>query len=149
MNLHGRSGVRGMFAGVVPSIYRSALFSGAYVALVDIHKKLLRPFELNPVLETTLAALSSATLGTIFTHPFDVIRTHIQLDTQSRLSMYRAAKKIIQTRGVLGLQAGIAVKLLKRQFSYSMMWPTYEALMRVMGVDEDEINARKAKQSQA
>lgn len=136
-----------MFTGVVPSIYRSAFFSGAYIALVDINKAILRPFGLSPVMETMIAAFSAATLGTILTHPFDVIRTHMQLDTTSRMTMVGTARKIIASRGYLGLQAGIGVKLVKRQISYSMMWPIYETLMRAMGMPDEEITKKKGNSS--
>lgn len=143
VNLYNRAGFRGMFTGVVPSIYRSAFFSGTYVALIDVNKAILGPFGMTPVVETMIAAFSAATLGTILTHPFDVIRTHMQLDATSRMTMIGATRKIIASRGLLGLQAGIGVKLVKRQISYSMMWPIYETLMKAMGVPDEEIDRKK------
>lgn len=118
-----------MFAGAGPAVSRGAFFSGSYVALYDAFKGLVTSMGVASLYGTTVAAFCASTLGTIITHPFDVVRTHMQLDESKKLSTRQAVSMVLSTRTWRGLFSGVNVKLVKRAVTYSIMWPLYEVLM--------------------
>lgn len=128
-NIYLAEGLRGLFKGVGPAISRGAVFAGTYIALYDWAKLALVASlrDSSAYSIATYSALFASTLGTILTHPFDVVRTHMQLSFE-RISSVTVTRRILSTHGVRGLMAGLAAKLVKRQMTYSLMFPIYEVI---------------------
>lgn len=76
-------------------------------------------------------------MATLLTHPFDVVRTRLQLQAAGRgIGQHRYAGvidafiSIPKEEGVKRLFSGVIPRLLKRTFSSSIVWAAYETILK-------------------
>jgi hypothetical protein len=97
-------GFRSLWSGLVPTVLRDVPHSALYYAMYNYTKSVLLPMR-NPdsripigVLNFT-AGIISGLSATIFSHPFDVIRTRLQAQASlSSLGMVNMTLKILKVR---------------------------------------------------
>jgi solute carrier family 25, member 38 len=68
-------------------------------------------------------------LATLLTHPFDVIRTKIQI-SKIDLGMIQFTKLLYKEQGFKIFFRGIFPRILKRSVSSSISWVIYESLVK-------------------
>ena len=89
-------GIRGLFAGYGATMLRDAPYAGLYVLFYEQFKQLGK----HSSLETSMVHLGSGMmagfLATSLVHPFDVLKTRIQVRPQEYTHLFQAIQKMIQ-----------------------------------------------------
>lgn len=131
-------GVRGLYAGLVPTLVRDMPFSGLYLALYDGMKPAaaaLLPFA--PIVVTNGAAgMVAGILASLATHPPDVVKTRVQvggheLQAGLRRSSLATAWHIVREEGVHGLFRGATPRIVRRSLVAAINWSIYEQLVGI------------------
>ncbi|CAK5265378.1 unnamed protein product [Mycena citricolor] len=133
-----RLGPSELLRGFVASSLRDAPYAGLFVVVYEGVKKrsshLLESssFAQSSALHTTSAA-SAGVIATLATHPFDVIKTKVQVRTEDR---YRGFLQTVQTvwrqRGPLGFFDGVSLRMGRKVLSGMIGWTVYEGILMVI-----------------
>lgn len=120
LNLARNEGLKGLFAGVGPTLARDVPQAAIYLELYQRFKKTDEiqrfPFA------TSISSFLAAVISTTFTIPFDVFKTGQQLKSSHRLSF----QEIIQRNGVSVLFSGMSTRLVRKPLQMSLTWTLYE-----------------------
>ena len=136
-----QQGVRSLWRGLGPTILRDVPFSALYWLNYEFYKKQFN--QTNPSFAFSLAAgAASGTVCAIITLPFDVVKTHRQIDLGEKevmaqevkpnssawkqTSTFEILKKIHAERGIPGLFSGITPRVIKVAPACAIMISTYE-----------------------
>ncbi|KAG2378370.1 hypothetical protein C9374_008513 [Naegleria lovaniensis] len=138
--IYGTGGMRGLFAGVTPTLIRDIPYSGLFYLFYRQSNDLLSflvGHDLSAKTSTSnqiisVAAVSSLIAGasaTLITHPFDLIRTRLQLPNQGGYSGFMDALVTIpKEEGLRTLfLRGIVPKIMKRGLAHAISWSLYES----------------------
>jgi solute carrier family 25 protein 39/40 len=128
-------GVRGLWKGYFPTILRDVPFSAIYWATYETIKKQFN--EKNPPIWFTFCAGAAAgTTAAFCTIPFDVVKTHQQIEFGEKLmahtnniktsGTFQTLAKIFHDNGIKGLFAGLAPRLIKVAPACAIMIATFE-----------------------
>ncbi|KAG8320682.1 hypothetical protein J6590_062574 [Homalodisca vitripennis] len=135
VRLHG---YRGLWKGLTPTLFRDMPFSGIYWVCYEYLKSYFYPEEKVPFWFSFLAGSASGTLAAFVTTPFDVVKTHQQLDITSQIyqdeqmqkkpkkSVLHWFRKIYADGGVRGLYTGLTPRLAKTAPACAIMVSTFE-----------------------
>jgi solute carrier family 25 protein 38 len=78
----------------------------------------------------SVAAASAAGVAGIVTHPFDVLKTRIQVRNEARYRTIRgAAAHIWKTVGIRGFYDGLSLRFGRKVASSTIAWVVYEAII--------------------
>ncbi|KAM7539529.1 hypothetical protein Aperf_G00000033155 [Anoplocephala perfoliata] len=144
-----RDGIRSLWMGVCPTLLRDVPFSAIFWYTFDYFKNRYcrNAISFQTSKETTLninfsvAFFYGATAGFVagvVTHPFDVIKTHRQLELGEALfgkkpytkSTWAALKHLYGQKGLQSLYSGFTPRLLKTTTSSALMVSIFEAMMQ-------------------
>ena len=133
-------GGRALFAGFGSTALRDAPYAGLYLmfyeefkVLIDSQQRSLDT-DYNRVVARNLIASSCAGLvSTFVTHPFDVLRTRIQLEPKKYRNSL-TAMKIIWKSGKHELMAGLTPRLIRKTLSSAITWTLYEHLKTIFAL---------------
>ncbi|OQV25507.1 Solute carrier family 25 member 38 [Hypsibius exemplaris] len=132
-------GFRSLYSGFVPTLLRDAPFSGIYLAFYEMIKSSLRTRVLpdsswTPALHFG-SGVTAGLLASVVTHPFDVIKTQIQLtsDSQKR-GLFYSARTIWKNNGAAGYFAGVIPRIARRTLMTATSWTVYEQVIRSTGL---------------
>lgn len=107
-------GVAGYFRGMVPTVIREAIFTGAYLGVIPVLKEHMvasRPdlFEKRPHYANVIASVAAGVASTFVTQPFDTIKTRMQanLDVPAYRTMSRTAASMMQEGGLRTIFSGL------------------------------------------
>lgn len=140
-HLYKTEGRKGLFSGLIPTLFRDAPFSGLYLLFYTQTKKLI-PSRWKP--ETSvkgsapplvffLCGLTAGSLASLITHPADVIKTRMQLFPKKYSNLKLAVSCIYSEKGVNGFLQGLLPRLVRRTLMSAMAWTIYEQVMRGIG----------------
>jgi len=132
----GSGGVRGLFRGFFPTVVRDAPFSGLYYLF---YRSLQEAWGLDteqsgwkssrPTLNFMAGAVAGIT-ATAITHPPDIVRTRMQLDTTGK---YQGAahcfKTILREDGPKAFARGLVPRATKRTLQTALTWTLFEELL--------------------
>ncbi|KAG6830954.1 hypothetical protein H0H92_013665 [Tricholoma furcatifolium] len=78
----------------------------------------------------SVSAASAGAIATLATHPFDVIKTKIQVRSEDRYhGLWRTIRTIWQQRGVGGYFDGASLRLSRKVLSSAIGWAVYEGYL--------------------
>jgi solute carrier family 25, member 39/40 len=128
-------GVRGLFKGLMPTILRDTPFSSIYWTCYESFKKFNKITHPN-VTEAFIGGAISGTCAAFVTCPFDVIKTHQQIEFGEKFlyhtngrpanSMRQTMLNIVKASGIRGFYAGLTPRLIKVAPACAIMISTYE-----------------------
>ncbi|KAK7061249.1 mitochondrial glycine transporter [Favolaschia claudopus] len=130
-----RLGPSELFRGFLASSLRDAPYAGIFVVLYEGIKRqsasILRPTsDAQSTLTHTLSAASAGAVATMATHPFDVIKTKIQVRSEDRYhGLSRTVRTIWRQRGVAGFFDGASLRMSRKILSSAIGWAVYEGLL--------------------
>ena len=81
---------------------------------------------------------SNDLLATTITHPFDVLRTRIQLKPQEFQNTLHAAQLTFHQDGLRGFFLGLVPRLVRKTLSAAITWTLYEELVKILMVTKRE-----------
>lgn len=129
------SGWRGLWLGLVPTLYRDVPFSGIYWTSYELLRKSL---DSSSLWSSFVAGAIAGSMAALLTAPFDVAKTRRQMylkkdDLDQALvksnrerSLWRVMRVIYQHEGWSGLMAGVGARVAKVAPSCAIMISTYE-----------------------
>ncbi|CAG9321791.1 unnamed protein product [Blepharisma stoltei] len=135
--IYSEEGVRGFYQGLTPALIRDVPYSFVGYEFYELYIKYFSQLtELDRTYKAiTLAAGVAAGLSaTILTHPFDVIKTRIQFGKFAENQKYHytgvilGIKEIYYDEGMTGFLRGIMPRIMKRIFSFPLVWTLYEQI---------------------
>ncbi|KAF9498247.1 mitochondrial carrier [Pleurotus eryngii] len=121
-----RQGPSEFFRGVLASSLRDAPYAGLFVVFYEAIKRETSVLH-------SIAAGSAGALATILTHPFDVVKTKIQVRKEERYhGLMRTVRTIWAQRGVSGYFDGVSLRIGRKVLSSAIGWAAYETLLMFM-----------------
>ncbi|TFY79380.1 hypothetical protein EWM64_g4629 [Hericium alpestre] len=130
-----RSGPSGLFRGFVASSMRDAPYAGLFIVCYEGIKREASS-ALPPSSQASSAMIhsgSAATAGaiaTLATHPFDVIKTKMQIYTGGRYQgLAGTIRTVWKQRGTAGFFDGASLRLSRKIFSSAIGWAVYESAL--------------------
>ncbi|KAF7964939.1 hypothetical protein HWV62_1468, partial [Athelia sp. TMB] len=133
-----RLGPNELLRGFVASSLRDAPYAGLFVVCYEGIKR-----ETTMLLPPTsdaysaglhgFSAASAGAIATMATHPFDVIKTKIQVRSEDRYQGFlRTVGTVWRQRGVSGFFDGASLRLSRKVFSSAIGWAVYEGFLMFM-----------------
>ncbi|XP_033164301.1 solute carrier family 25 member 40 [Drosophila mauritiana] len=132
-------GVWGLWRGLRPTIFRDVPFSGIYWPIYESLKQNLGHGSQPSFSLSFLSGVMAGTVAAIVTTPFDVVKTHEQIEFGERViftdspardfgkkSTFSRLTGIYRTHGVRGLFTGCGPRLLKVAPACAIMISTFE-----------------------
>lgn len=142
--IYGQYGIKGLFKGGVPTLYRETLEYAAYFSVYDwTLKKLTNGGRKDS--DLLKVAFSGAFAGVCFwfsVFPIDVIKTKIQIDsfaTPQYKSTLDAVKQTYRTQGFKGFWGGLAPCLVRAIPVNSGTWLVYEGTIGLIKGKKQEV----------
>jgi len=133
-----RYGYRGLFKGLQATIVRDAPFSGIYWTSYEMYKR-LRGIQTPDFLQAFLGGAVSGCIAATITCPFDVIKTHQQIEfgenflfsdngngKKKMAGTFQTMSNIFRAGGINGFYAGLIPRLFKVVTACAVMLSTYE-----------------------
>jgi len=124
-----------LFRGFLASSLRDAPYAGLFVVFYEGIKHEAASI-LPPSSHLTSAALHSGsaaaagTIATLATHPFDVIKTRMQVRTEQKYhGLTRTVMAVWNERGINGFFDGASLRLSRKILSSAIGWAVYESLL--------------------
>ncbi|XP_064643524.1 probable mitochondrial glutathione transporter SLC25A40 isoform X2 [Lineus longissimus] len=131
---HG--GIRSLWSGLGPTILRDVPFSAIYWLGFEAMKSYSAENEKRELTFTQnfMAGATSGTIAAILTLPFDVVKTHRQIelgeasltDKKTTRSTWLMMRNIYRSQGPTGLFSGLVPRLIKVTPACAIMISTYE-----------------------
>ena len=102
--------MRGFFKGCFASCIKEGSFAGLYYALYTEGKKI--------GISSSVSGMTAGLISTIITHPFEIIRAHLQVDIlgkgEDQLMKVRMGTKLMNLMREGDLLKGVAPRLIKK-----------------------------------
>ncbi|ODV86595.1 hypothetical protein CANARDRAFT_21603 [[Candida] arabinofermentans NRRL YB-2248] len=144
-NIYRTEGISGFFRGFGATALRDAPYAGLYILFYQKFKvifpvilRLGKEGDSNEKLFNTStsaiinasAAISSASVATAITAPFDTIKTNMQLNP-AKYSSFKKATLLIVNDHWTRLFDGLSLRLVRKAFSAAIAWGIYEELIKL------------------
>ncbi|KAI9507681.1 solute carrier family 25 member 38 [Russula earlei] len=130
-----RAGPSELFRGLLASSLRDAPYAGLFLVFYESIKheaaSVLPPS--SPLVYAGLhggSAAAAGTIATLVTHPFDVVKTRMQVRTETKYhSLSRTILTVWNERGASGFFNGASLRLSRKILSSAIGWAVYESLL--------------------
>lgn len=149
-NVYRTEGLVGFWSGITANLLKNCTYAGLNIMFYISVKEHLIIFDLmSEKRAPTAAGAVSGFLSTLLAHPFEVLRTRIQLNRihsekattknpilREFVYMYREMKGIHRAEGFQGYTRGIVPKVLKRTISNSITFTLFQYITQLLQSDE-------------
>ncbi|KAF8516025.1 solute carrier family 25 member 38 [Hysterangium stoloniferum] len=130
-----KSGPSQLFRGAAASVMRDAPYAGLFLMTYE-HLKHESGILFNPLTNSSMivingfAGAGAGTAATLLTHPFDVLKTRLQVRNGDKYHTLRSTVRTIWTdRGLRGFFDGISLRLSRKVLSSAIGWAVYEGTL--------------------
>ncbi|ETW05924.1 hypothetical protein H310_03564 [Aphanomyces invadans] len=122
-------GWRGLYRGVLPTLLRDVPFSGLYVTLYTRLKNVIGSDNCvhHPVAVNFGCGVTAGVTATVLVHPFDVVKTRMQLEMNG-MTVRATMAKMYADEGLRGFLRGVLPRVFKRTLGTAITWTMYEYL---------------------
>jgi solute carrier family 25 protein 38 len=124
-----QDGLRGYFLGFQATVWRDAPYAGMFMAVYELGKDTLSGTPLPTPAINLASGMVAGLTATTLTHPFDLIKTRIQLYPTVYTTLPRTVAHILQREGWRALFSGLSVRLARKTVSSAITWSLYEWLV--------------------
>lgn len=136
-HMYQTEGLRALCSGMAPTLLRDVPFSGIYLMFYTKFKAIVNErvddTTLHPYLYVA-CGLAAGGLASVITQPADVVKTHMQTDSQKYKRILSTCIDIYQKKGYNGFFKGIVPRTLRRPLMAAMSWTVYETVSRQVGL---------------
>jgi len=132
-----RAGPSALFKGFWASSLRDAPYAGLFLLSYEkIKHELLRMSPNSAGLQSSVihsaSAASAGALATVATHPFDVIKTRIQVRPEGQYQSFAGTvRAVLRERGLAGMFDGASLRMSRKVLSSAIGWAVYEGILIV------------------
>ncbi|CAE6384230.1 unnamed protein product [Rhizoctonia solani] len=129
------SGIRGLWQGFLPSVFRDAPYAGLFVASYEAAKNHGEKLFDTSVPSTAAVVHSGAgmfagSFATFMTHPFDMVKTSMQVRSEPEFNSFRGTfSAILRESGLLGFYSGMSLRMTRKMCSSAIGWTVYEGML--------------------
>ncbi|KAG0247879.1 hypothetical protein BG011_000795 [Mortierella polycephala] len=130
-------GIRGLWAGFGATAMRDAPLAGMYVLFYEQCKVKLgelrnttRFFDVSTPTIHMVSGVAAGFLSTTLTHPFDMLKTRMQLKPAEYKNIIQGARKVLMEEGAIGFLDGIFVRTVRKSIHSAITWTVYEEVVR-------------------
>lgn len=129
-------GLRGLVAGLVPTLLRDAPYSSLYLMTYSRLKSSISSRDSAVQLDHVIAALLAGFLATTVVQPADVIKTRMQL-AHSPSRLIGTVLAIRREKGTKGFFVGLWPRVIRKSLMSCLAWTVYEGatFKRLTGKD--------------
>lgn len=143
-------GVGGLYAGLGAALLRDVPYSAAYICfyhqLLSLYVRLRHQAEEGTRLPLSVTFASGLVAGlgaTVVSHPFDVVKTRLQLDRLEHptkgvlgrlLGVVGVLQHVLRTEGFRGIWRGLPLRMLRRPLQTALTWSVYGLFAGDQGV---------------
>eukprot|EP00834_Sanchytrium_tribonematis_P005241 NODE_304_length_10309_cov_0.478355.p5 type:complete len:248 gc:universal NODE_304_length_10309_cov_0.478355:229-972(+) len=113
-SVYYKEGLKAFYTALGPTLYRDVFYSGLYFGSYSFLKEKKYPTYIN--------ATISALLGMVLTHPFDTIKTKMQIDPKNYQTLGSTIRKLSFTH----LYSGFLPRSLRRVVQAIVAWTLFE-----------------------
>ncbi|KAH9039316.1 solute carrier family 25 member 38 [Lactarius pseudohatsudake] len=130
-----RAGPSELFRGFLASSLRDAPYAGLFLVFYEGVKheaaSILPPSSpLTSAMLHSCSAAAAGTVATLATHPFDVIKTRMQVRTEQKYhGLTRTVLAVWNERGIYSFFDGASLRLSRKILSSAIGWAVYESLL--------------------
>ncbi|KAF7331633.1 Mitochondrial glycine transporter [Mycena kentingensis (nom. inval.)] len=130
-----RQGPSELFRGFLASSLRDAPYAGIFVVVYEGIKRqaatsLSLQSDAQSAMLHTLSGASAGAIATMATHPFDVIKTKVQVRSEDRYNGFlRTTRTIWNQRRMWGFFDGMSLRLSRKVLSSAIGWAVYESVL--------------------
>ncbi|KAG8707759.1 hypothetical protein FRC09_001631 [Ceratobasidium sp. 395] len=146
-------GVRGLWQGFLPSVFRDAPYAGLFVASYEAAKTYggtAFPQTIAKLFDTSApataavvhsgAGMFAGAFATFMTHPFDMVKTSMQVRSEPEFNNFRSTVAAVwREAGILGFFSGMSLRMTRKVCSSAIGWTVYEAMLLAFQ-KRDEMN---------
>ncbi|QRV72253.1 mitochondrial carrier protein [Ceratobasidium sp. AG-Ba] len=128
-------GVRGLWQGFLPSVFRDAPYAGLFVASYEAAKTYgERRFDTSAPGTAAImhsgAGMFAGAFATFATHPFDMVKTSMQVRSEPQFSRFiTTITALWREAGVFGFFNGMSLRMTRKVCSSAIGWSVYEAML--------------------
>jgi len=126
-------GLRGLFSGCTATILRDAPYSGIYLMFYSQGKKTMKDFASIDEKDTKvhfICGINAGLMASLVTHPFDVIKTQMQLYPEKYRGTQHCIKVIFSQYGFAGFMRGLTPRCVRRTLISALSWTVFEEIMK-------------------
>ncbi|CEL62243.1 Solute carrier family 25 member 38 homolog OS=Laccaria bicolor (strain S238N-H82 / ATCC MYA-4686) GN=LACBIDRAFT_191230 PE=3 SV=1 [Rhizoctonia solani AG-1 IB] len=129
------SGVRGLWQGFLPSVFRDAPYAGLFVASYEAAKNYgEKLFDTSSPSTAAFvhsgAGMFAGSFATFITHPFDMVKTSMQVRSEPEFNSFRSTfAAILKESGLLGFYSGMSLRMARKMCSSAIGWTVYEGML--------------------
>ncbi|KAG0328407.1 hypothetical protein BGZ99_005422 [Dissophora globulifera] len=130
-------GLRGLWAGFGATAMRDAPLAGLYVLFYEQSKAKLGAlnasssyFDVGAPTIHLVSGVAAGFLSTTLTHPFDMLKTRMQLKPAEYKNVFQGARKVLMEEGAIGFLDGILVRTIRKSIHSAITWTVYEEVVR-------------------
>ncbi|CAG8439854.1 6853_t:CDS:2 [Diversispora eburnea] len=125
-------GIKGLYYGYGATVIRDAPYAGTYLLFYE-HRTSISA----PIVHMTSAMIAGFSATTV-THPFDKLKTRIQLKPREYPNFFRGALKVLRDEGFWGFFDGLSLRLGRKVMQAAIGWTLYEELVTLFKRKKEE-----------
>ncbi|CAE6504710.1 unnamed protein product [Rhizoctonia solani] len=138
------SGIRGLWQGFLPSIFRDAPYAGLFVASYEATKNH------GGDQFTVILGMLAGSFATLMTHPFDMIKTSMQVRSEPEFNSFRSTfAAVLKESGPLGFFSGMSLRMARKMLSSAIGWTVYEGMLLAFKERDDLLIRRQERHGSA
>ncbi|KAF8982366.1 hypothetical protein BGZ46_001408 [Entomortierella lignicola] len=137
MSIFRKEGIRGLWAGFGATAMRDAPLAGLYVLFYEQCKTRLGAlkntspyFDVSTPTIHMVSGVAAGFISTTLTHPFDMLKTRMQLKPTEYKNVFQGARKVLLEEGAIGFLDGIFVRTIRKSIHSAISWTIYEEVVR-------------------
>jgi solute carrier family 25 protein 38 len=126
-----KNGFSGLYSGLVPTLLRDAPFSALYLTFYRFQQSLIKEDVLHGRWSTTvylMCGINAGIVACLITHPFDMIKTQMQLFPEKYPSTFQTSALLYKSQGISAFFRGIVPRACRRTLMSALSWTVYERL---------------------
>jgi len=131
--IYKTEGMKAFFRGASACMFRDVPFAGLYYAMLNLFKEKLSKVGVQSSASTMISGMLAGFIATTSTHPFEVIRTHLQLDRDDKrnIGIFKGLNEIRKNEGTLGLFKGLQARLMRKPLSNALTFTFFDLFQKI------------------
>ena len=128
-NILRNNGIQGLYIGTVPTIYKQSLSVGSRFWMYNLIKEFFeKDGQKITSSQTVFTGALAGGLSTTFNHPFDVVKSRIQSNT-NKGKTFQIMKDIHQKEGIFSLFSGLSPRFYRVAIAQGVTFYIYESII--------------------
>lgn len=131
--IYNKEGPKAFLKGAGACMLRDVPFAGIYYTALNFMREKLAFTGIQTSANTMVSGMLAGLVATAATHPFEVIRTHIQVEStgvKSKQGIFGGLYEIQQKQGVAGLFRGLQARLMRKPLSNALTFTLFEIFQK-------------------